>query len=403
MIILNRRWRCCTFAAALVLLLSVGTGANDLLVINNAISSAVLRYDGSTGAFVGKFASFNGNGQSMTFGPDGNLYVGTSSNISRYDGQSGAFLSVFVPTTNGTTNPIPFDMAFGPDGNLYVTGRGNKSVWRYNGSSGQFLDAFTSTATFGSEAEGLTFGADGNLYVADGFNVDRYNPATGAFMNHFAGSGSGLERAGEVRFGPDGNLYVVGNSLLKFNGKTGAVLSALNSIGSEDFAFGLDGRDVHDGRMLLPAADVGGHLRNDRVAHVGREARHVDEHEHVRLLAGAEEQVVHRRGARRRVRHFRLLERAGEPVAGEVVEGAQGVPDVDDDDAVAGHATDMRDEAGRRVVLPGDPEDLVGAVVLRGRSPRHFQRHEHCHLGLPFSRLPLARRIFLHFRRRGTP
>jgi len=262
MIILNRRWRCCTFAAALVLLLSVGTGANDLLVINNASSSAVLRYDGSTGAFAGKFASFSGNGQSMTFGPDGNLYVGTSSNISRYDGQSGAFLSVFVPTTNGTTNPIPFDMAFGPDGNLYVTGRGNKSVWRYNGSSGQFLDAFTSTATFGSEAEGLTFGADGNLYVADGFNVDRYNPATGAFMNHFAGSGSGLERAGEVRFGPDGNLYVVGNSLLKFNGKTGAVLSALNSIGSEDFAFGLDGNIYTSGAPGIDRYNTSGTFLN---------------------------------------------------------------------------------------------------------------------------------------------
>src|SRR5258706_3431474 len=140
--------------------------ANDLLVINNTGSPEVLRYNGSTGAFAGEFSSFSGMGYSMTFGPDGNLYVGTSNNISRYDGQTGAFLNIFVPTTNGTTNPRPLDMTFGPDGNLYVTGGGNKPVWRYNGSTGQFIDAFT-ISTLGSQPEGLTFGADAKLYVAD--------------------------------------------------------------------------------------------------------------------------------------------------------------------------------------------------------------------------------------------
>src|SRR4051812_43842690 len=62
--------------------------ASDLLVINNGSSPAVLRY-GSTGAFVGSFASFSGLGYSMALGPDGNLYVGSGNNISRYNGQSG--------------------------------------------------------------------------------------------------------------------------------------------------------------------------------------------------------------------------------------------------------------------------------------------------------------------------
>jgi len=195
--------------------------ANDLLVINNASSPAVLRYNGSTGAFVGKFSSFSGMGYSMTYGPDGNLYVGTSNNISRYDGQTGAFLNVFVPTTNGTTNPRPLDMTFGPDGNLYVTGGGNKPVWRYNGT-------------------------------------------TGAFMNHFAGGG-GLESAGEVRFGLDGNLYVVGNSLLKFNGKTGMFISSLSLIGSENFAFGLDGNLYTSGFPGIDRFNTSGSLLNNFV------------------------------------------------------------------------------------------------------------------------------------------
>jgi WD40 repeat protein len=236
--------------------------ANDLLVIDNSSPPGVLRYNGSTGAFLGKFASFSGNGQSMTYGPDGNLYVGTSSNISRYDGQTGAFLNVFVPTTNGTTNPIPFDMTFGPDGNLYVTGGGNKPVWRYNGSTGQFINAFTISTL--SQPEGLTFGADGDLYVADGFNVDRYDATTGAFINHFA-HGGGLERAGEVRFGLDGNLYVVGNSLLKFNGKTGTFISALTSIGSENFAFGLDGNFFTSGASGIDRYNTSGTLLNNFV------------------------------------------------------------------------------------------------------------------------------------------
>ena len=236
----NRVSRPHIVALALTVFACAVAEANDLLVINNAGSPAVLRYNGGNGAFVGKFTSFSGTGYSTAYGPDGNLYVGTSNNISRYDGQTGAFLNVFVPTTNGTTNPRPLDITFGPDGNLYVTGGGNKPVWRYNGSTGQFIDAFTTSSTFGSQPGGLTFGADGNLYVADGFNVDRYNGTTGALMNHFA-AGGGLERAGEVRFGLDGNLYVVGNTLLKFNGKTGTFISNLNFIGSENFAFGPDG------------------------------------------------------------------------------------------------------------------------------------------------------------------
>jgi streptogramin lyase len=247
-------------ALALTVLTCAVAEGNDLLVMTSSGSTGILRYNGSSGAFVGKFTGFSGTGYSMTYGPDGNLYVGTSNNISRYDGQTGAFLNVLVPTTNGTTNPTPFDMAFGPDGNLYVTGAGNKPVWRYNGSTGQFIDAFTGS-TSGSQPEGLIFGADGNLYLADNFNVDRYNGITGAFVNHFAG-GSGLERAGEVRFGPDGNLYVVGNSLLKFNGKTGSIISNLSSIGSEYFAFGPDGNLYTSGFSGIDRYSTSGVLLN---------------------------------------------------------------------------------------------------------------------------------------------
>src|SRR5438094_6105672 len=85
------------------LLVSFNTKGNDLLIMSNGsigTSPGIFRFSGETGAFAGKFAGFNGRGYSMTYSPDGNLYVGTGSNISRYDGQTGAFLNVFVPGTN---------------------------------------------------------------------------------------------------------------------------------------------------------------------------------------------------------------------------------------------------------------------------------------------------------------
>jgi hypothetical protein len=53
--------------------------------------------------------------------------------------------------------------------------------------------------------------------------------------------GGGLERAGEVRFGPDGNLYVKGNSILKFNGNTGAFLISFPTVALRQFVFGENG------------------------------------------------------------------------------------------------------------------------------------------------------------------
>jgi hypothetical protein len=172
-------------------------------------------------------------------------------------------------------------------------------------------------------------------------------------------------------------------------------------VGDADVAVGVERGHVHHGRVLLAVADVGRHRRDDRVVALGREPGHVDQHEDVRLLAGAEEQIVHRRGVRHGLGHLSLRERRAEAVAGEVVERGDRLPDVDHDDAVVGHAADVGDETWRSVVLPGDAEDLVRAVVLGGGAARNFERHEHGHVGKP-PLIPLRRAIFLHFGRRGN-
>jgi streptogramin lyase len=186
-----------------------------------------------------------------TFGPDGNLYVTSSSNaILRYDGVTGAFIDTFVPAGSGGLNG-PFDMVFGPDGKFYVSSLNGGQVLRYDGSSGAFLDVIASGL---SRPEGLTFGPDGSLYIADRNTnqVFRYN---GGVLSQFITPGSGgLSLARKAVFGPDGNgdgiqdLYVASEGtgdVLRFNGLTGVFIDTFVTTGSAQgpmwLAFGTDG------------------------------------------------------------------------------------------------------------------------------------------------------------------
>jgi hypothetical protein len=80
----------------------------------------------------------------MVFGPDGNLYVSANAtdSVLRYDATSGAFLGAFVPAGSGGFDGAA-GIAFGPDGHLYVLSVvGAKQALRYDGATGAFLDVF---------------------------------------------------------------------------------------------------------------------------------------------------------------------------------------------------------------------------------------------------------------------
>ena len=71
-----------------------------------------------------------------------------SDSVLRYDGTTGAFIGEFVATGNGGLD-LPVGLAFGPDGSLYVSSAGTDSVLRYDGVTGAFIDDFVPAGSGG--------------------------------------------------------------------------------------------------------------------------------------------------------------------------------------------------------------------------------------------------------------
>lgn len=226
--------------ATLALLASpVRASAQDTLFVTSRFSDEVLRYDATSGDFLGVFASGGGldNPVGLTFGPDGDLYVasGDTNQVLRYDGNTGAFVGVFASGggLNGTRQ-----VNFGPDGDLYVSSGASNRVLRYDGTSGAFL-AVAATGGSLSGPTSFTFGPDGLLYVGSVLNdrIKRFDPASGAFLDNFVSTG--LDGPHDLAFGPDGKLYVTNafsTRIQRYDGVTGAFLDTF----------------VQDARLLNP-------------------------------------------------------------------------------------------------------------------------------------------------------
>jgi sugar lactone lactonase YvrE len=251
-------------------------------LVGNSRGNNVLRFDGNTGNFLGEFIPPGSGGLSnpdqIVFGPDGNgddksdIYVSsgdnpgnsaepTASAVLRYDGITGAFIDKFVGDNPNTaadeTGGLsrPYGLAFGPDGNFYVSSFLSDQILRYNGKTGQFIDVFASGNQQGgglNGPNGLLFAPDGNLYVttqgsvardgkADysaGFpsQVLRYNPQTGQ-SSIFASPDPSPRSQGftsllGMAIGPaDGDLYVsdFANDIRRYNLKTGELVKVLST------------------------------------------------------------------------------------------------------------------------------------------------------------------------------
>jgi WD40 repeat protein len=249
-IFIPRRARLVWLGLLAFLFPAVGHAQTDMLVAGFS-ADAVLRYDGSTGAFIGTFASHPSldGATSITYGSDGNLYVlgEFSQNVLRFDGLTGAFIDEFIsPATMGMHGLTdPGFMEFGPDGNLYILHHVSglpDAVFKFDGTTGAFISTFA-TGSGMAHTHGLDFGTDGHLYLgnlSDGV-IKKYDATTGAFLGATS-TDPGLVGTSSVVFGPDGLLYVTNNSpggLNSYNPTTGLHVDTLDPGGAGKSTWGL--------------------------------------------------------------------------------------------------------------------------------------------------------------------
>jgi hypothetical protein len=167
-------------------------GPDGNLYVTSYRTNAVLRYEGPLAGSPG--AALPASGQSgatfvapssggllqplnVVFGPDGNLYVdgGETLGILRYNGTTGAFMGTFEQGDNDSV--FGRGMGFDQQGRLYVSDGAN-AVHRYDtqgNSLGDLLIDAVNPAL--SKPRGLTFDAQGNLLITcrDTNTVVRYD------------------------------------------------------------------------------------------------------------------------------------------------------------------------------------------------------------------------------------
>ena len=133
--------------------LGQGNAAQDYLLVTSFNNNSIYRYDAATGNFVDVFVPRRSGGMvqpwACIFSPyDGSFLVsaghfvpGQFMGVLQYDGETGAFSNRFTPSVT-----MPHAITFGPDGNLYLGDRlgpgGQGLISRYDGLTGEFVDDF---------------------------------------------------------------------------------------------------------------------------------------------------------------------------------------------------------------------------------------------------------------------
>ncbi|MCK6691246.1 MAG: T9SS type A sorting domain-containing protein [Thermoanaerobaculia bacterium] len=222
------------------------------ILVSSRNTNSVKQYD-PEGNYLGDFVAANSGGlslpQEVVWHPDGFLLVTGRGNtaVKKYDGATGAYLGNF---TSGYTLDNPTKTTIWQDSLLYISqwGASKNKVVRFNLKTGVFLDEFTEVGV--PNGCGHAWDANGNLLVAqfgNGANgkVLRFDPG-GVYLGDFIPS-TQLQGPVNLWFDTTGSLFVADwtlGSVLKFNGSTGdfwgGAISGLTNV--EGFAFDASGR-----------------------------------------------------------------------------------------------------------------------------------------------------------------
>jgi hypothetical protein len=175
---MNKKYSSLTTSLSIAIFIIFSFGllktSENLLFGKNKANNAVV-FDERTGQYLGIFIPPDLAGvakpDDLLFGPDGDIYISSgdtaeNSAILRYDGKTGAYKGIFA-SGNGLIRP--YGLAFGPDGYLYVSSFKSDRILRFDGKTGQFIDEFASSNGSPDGLNGpkdLIFSEDGTLYVS---------------------------------------------------------------------------------------------------------------------------------------------------------------------------------------------------------------------------------------------
>jgi len=169
-------------------------GPNGNLFVLRYTSGEVYEYDGWTGEPVGAFCqpepAHTGLSLDMIFGPNGDLFVaylgdymsGTMGEVVRYDGTTGAFVGTFL--VGGAINN-PSSVVFGgPDGNLLVADPVADRVEEFDKDTGDFVRVLIGAIGGEFSLPRLAIGPNAHLYLAhySGNVLGEFDPVDGTFI-----------------------------------------------------------------------------------------------------------------------------------------------------------------------------------------------------------------------------
>ena len=211
---------------------SLAIGPDERLYVSSpGDHGQVYQHDLATGQLIGEFSTGRtiSNPMGMTFGPDGHLYVAAYHDhaVLRFDGTTGAFIDEFI--ADEPELEWPLSVTFGGSGNYaYVSEQlFDGRVLRFNSTTGNFVDELLRTMNVNAYFH-ISIEADGLLYVAGLHtdNVVRFDPDTGEPLDAFVTPASGgLDGPVTFAFGGDGYFYVTSvgtNAILRYHAADGS-------------------------------------------------------------------------------------------------------------------------------------------------------------------------------------